>query len=198
MKIKDNNIFMVIFILLLGGFWSTALVFVDNATAPIIEKYKIEKLRRGILGALEIPFNDENVTEVFDNHIETLDFDEAKKIYRTKDGGEIAFDISGSGSQGPIIGVLALEADLMTIKGIKIVSQVETPGLGDRVLSKSTLDKFKGKLIVPEIRIFPGGGASTQNEVDGITGATLTCKAFEQILNTVSKEYLSLISVEEK
>jgi len=196
---KKEHITMIIFIVLLGGFWSSALVVVDNVTQPYIEKYQREKLRKGILEALEIPYNDEDIDDIFDNNIEILEFENGEKtIYRTKDKGEIAFNITGAGSQGPISGVLAMEADLKTIKGVRIVSQVETPGLGDRVLSRSTLDRFKGKSIVPEIRILPKGGASTLNEVDGITGATLTCKAFQAILNSESKKYLSLIGVEGK
>ena len=196
MKIKEQ-ISMVIFFLILGSFWSTALVFVDNATKPYIEKYQAEKLRKSILGALDIQYEAENIEQVFEANIEVIERD-GKEIYRTKAKGEVAFNISGSGSQGPISGVLALESDLKTIKGITIVSHVETPVLGDSVLSWTTLDKFIGKLVVPQIRILPGGGASGNNEVDGITGATLTCKAFEQILNTVSKEYISLISAEGK
>jgi len=196
MKVKEN-ILMVVFILLLGSFWTTALVFVDNVTKPIIDKNQNEKLRKSVLTALNIPYEDKEVDEVFKNNIETIEKND-KKVYRDKKTQDIAFSISGSGSQGPIIGVLALKSDLKTIKGITIVSQVETPGLGDRVLAESNLENFKGKYIVPQIKIVAAGSAQDNNEVDGITGATLTCKAFQQILNTVSKEYISLISVDGK
>jgi major membrane immunogen (membrane-anchored lipoprotein) len=37
------------------------------------------------------------------------------------------------------------------------------------------------------------GKAADKNEVDGITGATMSYKAFEAILNAQYQEYISLI-----
>lgn len=190
-----DKIFMVVFILVLGSFWTTALVVVDSYTKPRIEKYAAEKLRKSILGAFDIPYEGKDIGTIFKGNIEVIE-KQGKTVYRTKNEGAVAFKIAGSGSQGPLSGVLALQADLRTIKGITIVSQVETPGLGDRVLEKANLDKFKGKKMVPALRILATGGAAQENEVDGISGATLTCKAFERILNTQSKEYSALLKQE--
>ena len=41
--------------------------------------------------------------------------------------------------------------------------------------------------------IQPPGKASQNNEIDGITGATLSCKAFEEILNHEIEKYVSVI-----
>ena len=89
---------------------------------------------------------------------------------------------------------MALSApDFQTIKGITIVHQEETPGLGGRIAEKEILDRFKGKKILPQLIIQRPGKAKEQNEVDGITGATLTGKAFEKVLNSEVKKYLPLL-----
>ena len=40
----------------------------------------------------------------------------------------------------------------------------------------------------PGLRILRGGGARQQNEVDGITGATMTCEKVEAMLNVVIED----------
>ena len=83
--------------------------------------------------------------------------------------------------------------DLKTIKGIIIIHQEETPGLGGRIAEADFLDRFETKKVFPRLTIQPPGKASGNNEVDGITGATLSCKAFEEILNREIEKYISVI-----
>jgi Na+-transporting NADH:ubiquinone oxidoreductase subunit C len=187
-----DKIWMVVFVLILGSVWTTALVGVDKYTAPYIEKHEKEKLCLSVLSALSLPCEKENAEEVFSGNIETVLKGE-RIIYRAKNG-DIAFKVSGSGAQGPIAGVVALQPDLNTIRGITIVHQEETPGLGDRVFEDETLARFKGKQMQPPLVVKISGSVDKNNEVEGITGATLTCKAFEKILNTGVKEYVSLLS----
>ncbi len=187
-----DRIMMIVFVLVLGSVSTTTLVAVDKYTKPVIEKHQEEKLRRSILGALDIPFDADDIDRVYTEAVSVVTKD-GKTVYRSK-SGDVAFAVNGPGSQGPISGVLALESDFETIKGITIVSQVETPGLGERVLRKNTLDRFKGKKLIPQISILPSKPAKRDNEVQGISGATLTCKAFESLLNTNLKEYISLLN----
>lgn len=186
-----EKIKMLIFVFVLGAVWTTALVGVDRFTAPMIAKYRAGILRRNVLGTLGIPFDDANIDRVFAENIQVLKRD-AKDIYKSK-SGEIAFGFSGAGAQDIIMGVMALESDLKTIKGLAVTEQKETPGLGDRVLAQDNLAKFLGKKIVPGLAITAQGKASGDCEVDGITGATLTSKAFGKILNAEAAKYAALI-----
>lgn len=186
-----DKLFMIAFVLVLGSVWTTALVGVDRWTSPIIEKHTRAKLRSSILTALGIPFESNRSEQVFDANVEISEKD-GLKIYRSKQGA-VAFNISGSGVQGSISGVMALEDDLKTIKGITIVAQEETPGLGDRVFEEETLSRFAGKVVLPELLVMSPGKASRDNEVDGVTSATLTCQAFQKILNSEVKKYMSAI-----
>jgi Na+-transporting NADH:ubiquinone oxidoreductase subunit C len=187
-----DKIWMVSFVLIIGSLWTTALVGVDKLTAPLILKHEQERLRISVLAALSIPYEADNTEQVFNENVKSEEKG-TKKIYRSQKG-DIAFRVSGNGVQGPISGVVAMQPDLRTIRGITIVHQEETPGLGDRVFEKETLDRFKGKKIEPQLLILSPGKASKENEVDGVSGATLTCKAFEKILNRQIKDYISLIA----
>jgi len=186
-----DKIFMIAFVLVLGSVWTTALVGVDAWTSPIIEKHTQAKQRASILKALGISYEEGNIDAAFAGNVEKSE-DGGLEVYRSREGA-IAFKIAGSGVQDQISGVLALEKDLKTIKGITIVAQKETPGLGDRVFEPETLARFKGKVLFPEFHILPPGRASKENEVDGVTSATLTCQALQKILNAEAKKYRDAI-----
>ncbi len=183
---------MILFVLVLGSVLSTALVSVNAYTTPLIEKNKVKKLRISILKALDIPYSKDKVNEVFSENVATKNQGK-REFYVAKSNGDIAFEISGSGLWGPIRGIIALGPDLNTIKGITIIHQEETPGLGGRIAEADFLDKFKTKKVFPRLMIMPPGKASQNNEIDGITGATLSCKAFEEILNREIEKYVSVI-----
>lgn len=186
-----DKITMVIFILVLGSILTVALVAVDNYTAPIIERNNIIKTRLSVLKALDINFAEDNINEVFLKNV-LIDVKEGKEFYKSGITGDVAFEISGSGLQGPIFGIVAMLPDLQTIKGITIVRQEETPGLGGRIAEKEYLNQFNNKKFAPDIIVMPPGKAQGESEVDGITGATLSCMAFETILNNQAKKFISL------
>lgn len=180
-----DKVSMILFVLALGSILTSALVAVDYYTAPRIGKNMAFKIKTRVLEALDIPFTKYNVEKVFSENIKEKVV-EGTKFYTSKDGN-VAFEFSGSGLWGPITGVIALVNDFQTIKGIAVIHQEETPGLGGRISEKEFLDSFKNKKIMPEIIVQPPGKSKGDNEVDGITGATLSSKAFEKILNSESK-----------
>ena len=191
-----EKLMMILFVLILGTVLSTALVRVDAFTAPLIEKNKVRKLRISILEAMDIPYSKDKVDEVFSGTVAAKKQGQ-REFYVAQTGGDIAFEIYGSGLWGPIQGIIALGPDLKTIKGITIIHQEETPGLGGRIAEADFLDRFKAKNVLPRLIIQPPGKAGGNNEVDGITGATLSCKAFEEILNNEIKKYVSVIKESE-
>ncbi len=187
-----EKLLRILFVLVLGSILGTALVSVNAYTAPLIEKNKVRKLRISILKAMGIAYFENKVDETFLENVVTKKQGQ-REFYVAETSGDIAFEIYGSGLWGPIHGIVALMPDLKTIKGITIIHQEETPGLGGRIAEEDFLDRFTAKKVFPKLIIQPPGKASRDNEVDGITGATLTCKAFEEILNSEVKKYVSVI-----
>lgn len=187
-----EKISILLFVVILGSVSAGLLVGVNFYTKPMIIKNKELKLKLSILDTFEIKYKKNNIEQVFNQNIEI--FKKDKMIFYKTKYGEIAFEYSGSGFWGIISGILALNADLKTIKGIKIIFQEETPGLGSRITESQFLAQFKNKEISPKILILPLGKAKEKNEIDGITGATMTSKAFEQILNKNIEEHLKCLT----
>jgi Na+-transporting NADH:ubiquinone oxidoreductase subunit C len=186
---------MILFVLILGSVLTTALVAVDKLTEEPIARNKALKLQKGILSSLAIEFDEKdknNIAEKFSSNIEVIETpgEEAVKFYRSKTSGDIAFKIEGTGVQGPIEATIALSPDLEQVRGLSIVGQEETPGLGGRIVETEFLNRFKGKMITNGLAILSPGKAAADNEVDGITGATLTCNALEDLLNSEIKKYV--------
>ena len=187
-----SKLSMIAFVLILGSALTTALVGVDNLTREPIAKNKVIKLRKSILSSLGFSYTKDNIDESFSENIEMRE-SAGVIFYQGKASGNLAFEIHGMGLWGPIHGTVALESNLEKIYGVSIIHQEETPGLGGRIAEAEFLDRFKGKSISEGILILSPGKAAADNEVDGITGATLSCKAFEIILNNEIKKYVSKI-----
>ena len=104
----------------------------------------------------------------------------------------VAVALSGPGLWGIIEGVIAMEPDLKTIKGIRFYKQIETPGLGGEIASDWFQSQFIGKSIIstsgtPGFRIVKPGGETDSNSVDGISGATMTSIRVETILTRLAE-----------
>ncbi len=180
---------MIFFVMILGSILTTMLLAVDASTAPAIQRNEQQKLRFSVLSALDIPFTKDNLEEAYDKNVTTMETGEHLEYHTS--GGSIAFEFSGSGLWGPIRGIIAVKPDLATLKGITIIHQEETPGLGGRIGEREFLDQFKNLHIFPGIEITSNRKASKENEVDGISGATLSCNAFKQILNKSLQDHIS-------
>ncbi len=99
-----------------------------------------------------------------------------------------AFHFSGKGFWGNISGLMALENDLDTIKGIVFTSHNETPGLGARIDEDWFQRQFRRIMLSgrPENGKFitiRSGESGKKNTVDAITGATMTSSLLEKLLN---------------
>ena len=191
----NSKLSMILFVLILGSVLTTALVAVDQLTAEPIARNKALKLQKGILSSLNIEYGEDDIDEKFSANIEVTETqsEEPVKFFRSKTSGDIAFKISGMGIQGPIEATIALSPDLEQVRGLSIVAQKETPGLGGRIVETDFLNRFRGRMITDGLAIVSPGKAVADNEVDGITGATLTCNAFEDLLNNEIKKYVVMI-----
>lgn len=174
------------YIVLLGSISSSVLMGVSSLI-PLDEEGVDQETKLLILNALDMEYTTENVEQVFAENI-VLEELEGLTLYRNSEGS-IAFEFTGRGHQGPISGLVALGPDLGSVKGLVILEQQETPGLGGRITEEEFLDQFRGVALDPELVILPAGREPTAaNEVDGITGATRTSQALEEMLDQSIRE----------
>ncbi len=98
---------------------------------------------------------------------------------------------SANGYGGDITLAVGVEADL-TITGISVISQSETAGLGAKCTNADFTDQFKG------IAGFVGFGKTDlpeSNQINAISGATITTKAVTEAVNTAISyvDYLNAV-----
>lgn len=182
---------IIIFVIIMGTVSAVLLVGVNAFTTPLIAKNEEIKLKSSVLDVFDIDYNKSDLTKIFQDNIKVIKKDNYT-FYSTSDG-RISFEFFGVGLWGPIHGIISLEKDLKTIYKIKITHQEETPGLGGRIAEQAYLKQFKNKEVVPKIKFMPEGKSTQKNEVDAITGATGSSKAFEKLLNENLEKYLVVL-----
>lgn len=181
---------MLVFVVIVGTILTSALVLMDGFARPIIERNEIVEMRSGILNALQIPFTTETLDEAFSEYVEKEEID-GRSVYVTEEG-IVAVPYNGSGLWGPIIGILAVDPEKDEIKGLTIIQQEETPGLGSRIAEAEYLEQFRNKHFSPKLELKPEGQGEGENEIDSISGATMSSKAFVNILNQEYSRYKAL------
>lgn len=111
--------------------------------------------------------------------------------YQHPQAGKLyAVEFAGPGLWGPVEGLLCMRSDLKTIHSIAFYKHEETPGLGAEIEGDDFCGQFPDKNIAgaePGIRVRKPDMAKGDNEVDGISGATLTCDKVEAMINAISK-----------
>lgn len=113
----------------------------------------------------------------------------ADDIYTIFSDGDVvgyAFIATGKGYGGDIVILVGLE-DEDTLKGITIISNEETPGLGTRIAEPSFTEEFNN-LSIDEVALSEEGG-----EVDAITGSTVSSVAVIDAVKAAAMEKVKLI-----
>ena len=124
--------------------------------------------------------------------------DDNLPIYICEDNGETKYIIpmSGKGLWGGISGYVGLKSDKNTIDGIFFAHESETPGLGAEITPNNFNEQFKGKHIknaageiVSVAVLKKGKNADGQEQVDAVTGATLTSNGVDAMLKDALGKY---------
>lgn len=105
--------------------------------------------------------------------------------------------LHGKGLWGPIWGYAVLSEDNSTVKGVTFSHKSETPGLGAKITEEDFTRSFIGKKLYDKdgnfvsIKVVPkgkGGNIAEENRVDAISGATITSKGVDKMLQELKIE----------
>lgn len=102
----------------------------------------------------------------------------------------------GNGFQGNIRLMVGVKPDLETLVGLEILEQVETPGLGTKVTEKFFTQQFEGLVAKPQVDWVKGAEPSNPNEIQAITGATISSKSVVGIVNAGLKKLQESVNKE--
>jgi len=176
---------MTVVAILSGGI----LAGVYRVAQPLVERQAEKELKEAIFSVLP----------------QATSYDEMKKgdliIYQgLDDQGNlegIAFVASGSGYQGKVRVMVGMNQELTYLQGMKVLESVETPGLGGKITSQWFQDQFKGLAAKPKIEYVKGRKIEKPNEIQAITGATISTRAIVEMINqkaTRVKETLGVVT----
>jgi len=117
-------------------------------------------------------------------------------VYTQGDEKFYIISIRGNGLWDEIWGNIALESDLSTITGAAFDHKGETPGLGAEIKDNPGFSaQFAGKSIYDEqgnytsVVVRKGGARDPKHDVDGVSGATVTCDGVTEMLQRGIKYY---------
>ncbi len=162
-----------VILFLITGISVGILGTVNQVTTPIIEKNtkqaELEAMQQLISEANEFP------------EVEAVTDELVKKVFLAKKGDETigyVLRVEPKGYGGAIGLLVGIDANSI-VKGVKVLEHSETPGFGANASDPSFIDQYIGKggnLTV--VKIAPG-----ENEIQAITGATITSSAITSGIN---------------
>ena len=200
---KSPGSFRLIFTLGFAGFLSgLILAGAYLFTKPMIEANKAEAIERAVLKVLPecvsfkaLELKDGKIVDYKVSEKKQTGKEEAPKLVYmgyNKSNEPVGFAILGSeiGFADVITVMMGYDANKKTIIGFEVLESKETPGLGDKIFKDNAFRKnFTELLTEPEIKFAKKGEKHNANEVEAITGATISSKAVIRLLNHSMKEW---------
>ncbi|MFC2106367.1 RnfABCDGE type electron transport complex subunit G [Candidatus Bipolaricaulota bacterium] len=166
----------IIFLTLVVLLSVVALTLVDGVTAERIAANKREAIKQ-MLAALfpemaDFVYEEETgLYSLYDERAVSVDEETGESsVDQSFPAVGYAFMTNGKGYGGKIGILVGMEMD-RALRGIRIISHQETPGLGAKIINVDFLNQFAG-LVPDQLVLARDGGA-----VDAITGATISSRA---------------------
>jgi len=178
---KNLTVKMLMALTTVGILSGGSLSLVYQIAAPAIEKHRLENLQRSIFLVLPgaVRYREKNQGK--------------KSLYEGMDSGGksvgYAVECSGNGFQGKIALMIGVTRTFDKLKGIAILSQIETPGLGNKISGKNFQKQFQGLSTQPKIEYVKNRRPSKPNQIQAITAATISSRSVVKIINRSLDEY---------
>jgi len=174
----------------IAGFLSGLIIIgIYIATLPTIKENKAREMREAVFRVLP------GVTQLqkleYDGQRVVLkqdDKDDENTFYAgyDKEGKFIGYALAseGPGFQDTISLLVGYKPALHKVVGMWVLESRETPGLGDKIYKDHDfVANFDDVATEPPIVAVKKGSKSKPNEIDAITGATISSKAVVRIIN---------------
>jgi electron transport complex protein RnfG len=174
------------------------LVGIFLVTLPIIERNRAEALEAAIFRVLPgassragFVMRDGELVP-FESADGSLPKEEAVFAGYDAEGRPLGFAIQGEGSgfQDTIKLIYGYDPTRRRIVGMEVLESRETPGLGDKIIKdREFVANFSDLAVDPEL-VLARRGRSAENEVDAISGATISSQAVVRIINQTNERWL--------
>lgn len=174
-----------------GALAGLAIVVVYQWAEPKIQAHRAEVLREAIREVLAEPagydtlyVTDAGLSETLPAGARAEDVDQVYVGYDDS-GRRTGFAIPGAepGFQDLIHLIFGYDATEDRVLGMRVLENKETPGLGDKIVKDSTFVAGFDGVDAPLSGVKPGAGSDAADEVDMITGATISSATVIDIIN---------------
>ena len=187
----DNRIAKMVIVLTVTALLSGGvLALVYGLAEPRIEANRLKELREAIFVVLPHTVNYRTIEE--DGVTVYVGLDKAGEITG------YAFLSEGPGFQGKIRMMVGLDRHKKRLTGMKVLEQVETPGLGNRIAEEDFQNQFRGLEFEPEIEYVKNKKPEKPNQIQAITGATISSRAVVRALNKDVRRVVKILAKEER
>ncbi len=170
----------ILFIVVLGVVAVTLLVAAQSWSAPAVRRYRETRLKTNVLAAAGIAATADDFRTVFDQRVQEHGRD---GVTWYSSDSLVIYEFIGRGLWGMIEGIVTLDSGLQRIVSVRVLAQEETPGLGDRITNVDYLATYRGKTAEQDLVLALRHEASLANEIDAISGATLSSQALATTVN---------------
>lgn len=174
-----------------------AIIAIYEATLPTITANKARELREAVFKVLPGVTQLQKLIHV-DGGLtvsrQTVKDEQAIYAGYDQDARFIGYAIpaAGPGFQDTIGLLYGFKPATRQVVGMEILESRETPGLGDKIYKDAAfVANFSQLSVEPEIVVVKKGKKSAANEIDAITGATISAKAVARIINEANELWLS-------
>lgn len=196
-RVKEPGSARLILTLGVAGFLSGLIIVgTYEATLPRITAYKERTLKEAVFKVLPGVTSLQQL-EYRAGRIEASQVvpEDGSLVYGGYDatGTFVGYAIpaEGPGFQDTIRLLYGYVPNERKVVGMEILESRETPGLGDKIYKDADfVANFSSLTVDPEIAVVKKGMKYAANEVDAITGATISSKAVVRIINQANEIWL--------
>ena len=199
----NSNAYTVIYATIIVVIVAVLLALVSQVLSPRQEANRLLDQQKQILVALNQNYDNTDPAALYLSLVnDTIDVNGAPVFVANIEGNtKYVLKLHGAGLWGGIGGYLALDADKNTIYGINFNHESETPGLGAEIVTEKFRSQFPGKHIrnaageVVSVAVLKAGKvAEGQEQVDALSGATITCDGVSTMIATNLAEYAEFLN----
>ena len=199
----NSNAYTVIYATIIVVIVAVMLALVSQVLSPRQEANRLLDQQKQILVALNQNYDNTDPAALYLSLVnDTIDVNGAPVFVANIEGNtKYVLKLHGAGLWGGIGGYLALDADKNTIYGINFNHESETPGLGAEIVREKFRSQFPGKHIrnaageVVSVAVLKAGKvAEGQEQVDALSGATITCDGVSTMIATNLAEYAEFLN----
>lgn len=192
---KESILYVTVFTFIVCVFFVAFLAVANQVTLTQVkanQNYASHYAVLKALGLADATTSKADVESIYSAQVKELPArdDGLSAFMATIEGSPfVAIKITNPGLWGPITAIVASDPATDRIRGLEMLDQQETPGLGGRIGEAWFTDQFKGEKVGPDgsIKVSQGTGRGDQDKensrLDAVTGASRTSDFVQGLVN---------------